>query len=62
MRRITAALLGAVALLGAATITAPTATAHSPATAHSTAGVVMSGIDDDGLGGLGDVIGDLLGH
>ncbi|MFJ9028107.1 hypothetical protein ACIRQP_06210 [Streptomyces sp. NPDC102274] len=62
MRRITAALLGAVALLGVATVTASAATAHSAPTAHSTADVVMGGIDDGGLGGLGDVIDDLLGH
>ncbi|MFE3137486.1 hypothetical protein [Streptomyces scopuliridis] len=58
MRRITAVVLGAVALLGVATITAPAATAHSAATAH----IAMGGIDDDGLGGLGDIIDDLLGH
>ncbi|MFD7088298.1 hypothetical protein ACFV94_10840 [Streptomyces sp. NPDC059896] len=68
MRRITTALLGAVALLGVATITAPAATAHSTttthstATGHSTAGVAKGSIDDDGLGELGDIIGDLLGN
>ncbi|MFJ9207733.1 hypothetical protein [Streptomyces sp. NPDC102264] len=61
MRRITTALLGAVALLGVATITAPAASAHSTASAHSAAGVAKGGINDDGLGELGDIIGDLLG-